>query len=141
MAKITVTAAGPQRKVLRGADDSGDTFVLIKPPGMRESQLRAGLLSKRFTFWNQQGNMVQGVDCNAVDLAKHEIWWTYGGTNLDVDIQGENGEIQNIRFKDDMDYSDFMREIDKLGIPELVHIFNEWHVQVLECVEAWRNPF
>lgn len=143
MARITVSAATVQRRELKGADPTGETFVMIRPPGMTECQQRAGLLSRHFSYWNTQGNLVQGTDCNAVDLAKHEIWWTHDDTNLEVDIESDNGEIETVTFKSkrDTSYSEFMESLNKLGTPSAIHIFNEWHSMVLGVVPAWRNPF
>lgn len=141
MAKITVSAAVPQRRELRGIDESGETFVMIRPPGLQERLSRGRLVSKQFSYYNADGAMVTGIDCNPVDLAIQEIWLTYENASLIVEIESEEGtETISFEPRDKITYQDFMAKLNKVGSASF-GIISEWHLMVLDVVPGWRNPF
>lgn len=141
MAKITISTFTPQRRELRSADPTGETWVKIKPPGMEEEIQRSRMTSKRTYKYDDEGFMEVSIDSNTRLLWAEEIWLTYVDTNLDVVMEGagDDGEDLEITFdpRKKTDYSTFMQHL--LRLPR--QIFYEWHHMVTDVVPEWRRPF
>lgn len=141
MAKITISTFTPERRELRSADPSGETWVKIKPPGMEEEIQRGRLTSKRTYRYDDEGFMEVAIDTNTRLLWAEEMWLTYKDTNLHVVLEGagDDDEDVEITFKprSKTDYQEFMKAL--LQLPR--QIFYEWHHLVTDVVPEWRRPF
>lgn len=135
MATIKVSTLVPQTRELREADPTGKTWVKIKPPGFEQEMERARLTTSR----SYRLGEVQ-VNHNSRLLMADEIWLTYAGTNLEVEIVlDEEGNSEIVKFKPpgETNRGEFMDSLLKLP-PKVV---NEWHAMVMDVVPEWNVPF
>jgi len=139
MAKITISALVPERRELRTADPTGETWVKIQPPGYAAETERGRLTSKRSFYYNDAGFSVTDIDVNTRLLWAEEIWLAYIDTNLDVDIEQEDGTVVNITFepRDEISRGEFMGKLAQLPSP----IVYEWHAMLVDVVPEWSSPF
>ena len=138
MAKIKVSAMVPERRELRTADPTGETWVKIKPPGYEEEIERGRLTSKRSYHYTDSGYPVTNVDVNTRLLWAEEIWLTYVETNLEVEMgQGEDVETITFEPRAKSARGEFMEALAKLP-PAIVY---EWHAMVVDVVPEWTSPF
>lgn len=143
MAKITVSTFSPVSRDLRGADPTGETWVMITPPGYAEEMERGRMLSKRSYTYDEVGLPVTFVDVNTRMLFAEEIWLSYHSTNMEVDIpskdEDDNDIVVTITFlpRDKTTRAVFMGKLLQLP-PAFVY---EWRSAVVDVVRSWLTPF
>jgi hypothetical protein len=129
----------PEQRKLEVIDPTGETWVIVRPPGWEEDKRRGELLRNRRYSYDERGFLVTEVDCNIRELWEAEIWLTYENTNLDVDIE-QGGEVLKTITFDPRDETKFDEFMDKLGeLPPF--IIRAWRGAVVDIVRDWRNPF
>jgi len=138
---VEISAVVPEMRRLLNADESGDTWVKIKPPGYEEERQRGQLLKRRSYSYDEDGYLKTDVDCNVRTLWAMEIWLTFHEANVHVIFTDEDGktvnEVKIMGKRDDFRYSEFMEQLNQLP-PEIVF---EWHASVVDVVPDWRSPF
>lgn len=127
---IKISTMIPVTRVLDQCDPSGETWVKINPPSFAQEMIRGQITNTVFT---DSGTM---PSANLRTLALTEIWLTYGGTNLEVEITREDGS-DIITFTGKETESEFRAKL--LRLPPF--IVNEWLSHVLDVVPEWRSPF
>lgn len=140
MAKKQISANVPERRELTEWDPTGETWVLVRPPGWAEDKQRGRMLTDREYTFDKNGFPVTKVDVNTRDLWEVEIWITYQNTNLEAELVDADGKVvDKISFKerDKIEYDEFMENLSKLP-PETVA---EWRAAVVDVVPDWRYPF
>lgn len=143
MAKITVSSFSPISCDLRGTDPTGETWVMITPPGYAEEMERGRMLSKRSYSYDETGLPVTLVDVNTRMLFAEEIWLSYHSTNLEVDIPSKDADGKditvNITFlpRDKTTRAVFMGKLLQLP-PSFVY---EWRSAVVDVIRSWATPF
>lgn len=143
MAKITVSNFHPVSRDLRGADPTGETWVMVTPPGYAEEMERGRLLSKRSYSYDEAGLPITLVDVNTRMLFAEEIWLTYDSTNLEVDIPAKDDDgndiVETITFlpRRQTSRAMFMKKLLQLP-PSFVY---EWRSAVVDVVRSWATPF
>jgi len=138
VAKIQASMV-PQQVPL-SADPSGETWVVVKPPGWAEEKRRGGMLANRTDYFDESGMPATRVDVNIRELADVEIWLTYVETNLEVELLDEDGKVEEtITFKPkaEEDPAGFVRKLSKLPS----YIVYSWRAAVVDVVPDWRHPF
>jgi len=142
MATIKVSGFSPVSRDLRGADPTGETWVMIAPPGYAEEMERGRMLSKRSYTYDESGLPVTLVDVNTRMLFAEEIWLTYHSTNLEVDIPSKDNDgediVVNITFlpRPKTTRAVFMGKLLQLP-PSIVY---EWRSAVVDVVRSWAAP-
>lgn len=138
MAKIKVSASVPEQRELTQCDSTGETWVLIRPPGWSEEKRRGRMLSNAEMYF-VDGMPATRVDVNQRELWELEIWLTYEDTNMVVEIENEDGDIEEISFKPrgQITAVEFVENLSKLP-PSIVQ---EWRSAVVDVVPAWFYPF
>jgi hypothetical protein len=127
----------PQRMELTSLDESGDTFVWVRPATGREKLQRGELLKDRvFT----QSGLHSSV--NPVALQNLEIWLTAGNGDGDIGtivVEYDGGETRTFFDKKKVEYTraDFIKELNEL--PDIV--IATWHAKVIEVNPGWMYPF
>lgn len=143
MAKITVSAFIPTSRTLRGVDPTGETWVMITPPGYAEEMERGRMLSKRSYSYDESGLPITLVDVNTRMLFAEEIWLSYHSTNMEVDMptkdEDGNDVIVTITFlpRTKTTRGVFMGKLLQLP-PPFVY---EWRSAVVDVIRSWATPF
>jgi len=141
MARAKISAAVPERKLLRSLDMDGGQWVVVKPPTWVEEMARGQLLTARSTsFDDTTGMPITSVDVNTRQLWLEEIWLTFNEGHIDVEIEhaGEPPVVVTIQgTHDDFSRQDFMQRLVQLPS----NVITEWHARVTEVVPAWHFPF
>ena len=132
---IDVTTPVEVTKYLKMADESGQTWVKIKPVDYSaEIERDEALKNRKIT---PDGTQLQ---INLSSLWALEIWLTYVETNLVVNYRdGEGNVTRTISFepRSEMNRMEFLRRLTGLP-PGIVY---EWHSCVVEVVPDWAVPF
>ena len=121
------------------SDETGETYVIIKPPDYAAESERGRLLDKH-TLIPDGGSFRTQVEVNLNELWALEIWLTYVDTNLKVEYVDADGNItKTIKFepREKMTRAEFMRRLGELP-PGVVY---EWHACVVDVVRDWAVPF
>jgi hypothetical protein len=132
---IDVTTPVEVTKYLKMADETGQTWVKIKPVDYAaEIERDEALKNRKITADGTQ------LQINLSSLWALEIWLTYVETNLVVNYRDQEGNItKTISFepRSEMNRMEFMRRLAELP-PGIVY---EWHSCVVEVVPDWAVPF
>lgn len=130
-------------KPLLLSDPTGSTTVTIKQPTPRALRMREDELSNR-TPRTIDGHLHTEVRVNTRTLRHLELWLTYDGTTLEVEIvNDETGEVDDtILFAspDKIKRREFMEATEKIStlVPGVLF---EWQRAVREVVPQWDSPF
>jgi len=136
---IKVSTPVPETRYLEISDETGETYVIIKPPDYAAETARGRMLDKR-TLVEDGGFYRTRVEVNLNELWALEIWLTYVETNLEVEYVDKDGEpTRTIAFppRKDISRTEFMTRLGALP-PGIVY---EWRLKVLEVVPDWAVPF
>jgi len=122
------------------SDETGETWVKIRPPDYEAETQRAEMLKHRVVEVDDGGLPRTRVDVNTRTLYAEEIWLTYQDTNLVVEFVADDEKVtEKITFepRDKMTRLEFMQKLARLP----VGIVYDWHNQVLDVVPGWAFPF
>lgn len=127
----------PQRMELTNLDESGDTFVWVRPATGRDKLARGELLKDRVYSQNGLHSSV-----NPVALQNLEIWLTAGNDDGEVGnivVEYSDGSSRTFFSKKKGDYTraTFINELNEL--PDKV--IAAWHAKVVEVNPGWFYPF
>jgi len=137
---IKISTMASQVISLDRLDPSGETKVTIIPPDWNAERIRGSLLAKRKYSRDDIGRLVTEVDCNIRELWESEIWLTFGGAKIIVEIDQPDGETETLSIvgdKDSIRFGEFMSILESMP-PQVVYA---WHEAVVKVVEDWRHPF
>jgi hypothetical protein len=138
---IRVSRALPVTKPLVVADPSGNTTVTVKQPDAVAIRIREDELSNR-TPRAIDNLLYTEVRVNRVQLRYLELWLTFGGTTLVVEIEdpGTGDVSETISFSDDMNRQQFYTALEKIDVV-VPGVLVEWQGIVREVVPQWDSPF
>jgi hypothetical protein len=122
---------------LSDLDESGDTFVWVRPATGREKLQRGELLKDRTLTDRGLHSSV-----NPVALQNLEIWLTAGNEDGDIGnivVEYDGGDTRRFfpQKKDEYTRVTFFKELNEL--PDIV--IAAWHAQVIKVNPGWFYPF
>ena len=126
-------------KKLVGLDQSGETYITLRPADFQAEQERGEALKNR-TLVPMNGYWRTRTEVNLGDLWALEIWLAYVETNLVVEFTDEHGKVvKTVSFKprSETNRGEFMASLGQLP-GEMVA---EMHQKVLEIMPDWAVPF
>jgi len=142
---ITAASVIPQKQILKDLDETGETWVWVKPTTARMDLMRAQLLQTQ--EWTADGRFIRVV-VNPVELQHWQIYLSSGGPNegigsliLEEPAEGEEKPKRtNLMPKKRSDYANFKEFQDALleCPPALI---SHWTSAIYEVNRSWLYPF
>jgi hypothetical protein len=142
---ITAASVVPQMQKLTDLDDTGETWVWVKPTTARMDLLRANLLQSQ--EWTPDGRFIRVV-VNPVELKHWQIYLSSGGEdggigNLILEEPAKEGEkpvrtkLMNKKRDKYANFREFQDDLLKCP-PELI---THWTSAIYEVNGSWIYPF
>ena len=142
---ITAVPVVPQKQILTDLDETGETWVWVKPTTSRMDLLRAQLLQTQ--EWTSDGRFIRVV-VNPVELQHWQIYLSSGGENggigslilEDPAKEGEKPLRTTLMPKKRTDYANFKEfQDDLLKCPPA--LISHWTSAIYEVNRSWLYPF